>query len=70
LYGKLIGTGTDHFALFVGYIIGAAVMILGGVVAAFLGVPAERRSLEDIASPLSLVRKVPGAAPIAAQTSR
>jgi len=33
--------------------IGAAVMCLGGVVAAFLAVPAERRSLESIAAPLT-----------------
>jgi MFS family permease len=33
--------------------IGAGLMCLAGVVAAFLAVPAERRSLEDIATPLS-----------------
>jgi len=33
--------------------IGATLMCLAGVVAAFLAVPAERRSLEDIARPLS-----------------
>jgi hypothetical protein len=32
-------------------------MLLGGLVAAFLAVPAERRSLEDIAAPLSMVRR-------------
>ena len=53
LYGMLIGTGQDHFKLFIGYLIGAAVMIVGGVVEIFLGVAAEGRSLEDIASPLS-----------------
>jgi MFS family permease len=55
LYGLLIGTGSDHFRLFIGYLIGSAVMVLGGVVEIFLGVAAERRSLEDIASPLSAV---------------
>jgi hypothetical protein len=29
-------------------------MAVGGIVAAFLGVDAERRSLEDIATPLSV----------------
>jgi MFS family permease len=53
LYGELIGNGQDHFRLFVGYLIGAGVMVLGGVVAVFLGVDAEQRSLEDIAEPLS-----------------
>lgn len=33
--------------------VGAALMCIAGVVAAFLAVPAERRSLEDIATPLS-----------------
>jgi hypothetical protein len=32
-------------------------MILGGIVEIFLGVAAERKSLEDVASPLSLVRR-------------
>jgi len=36
--------------------IGAGVMIIGGVVAAVLGVAAEGRSLEDIASPLSALK--------------
>jgi MFS family permease len=57
LYGKLIGTGQDHFSMFIGYIIGAGVMILGGLIAAFLGVAAEGRSLEDLAKPLSSVKK-------------
>jgi MFS family permease len=55
LYGMLIGTGHDHFKLFIGYLIGAGVMVAGGVVEIFLGVAAEGRSLEDIASPLSSV---------------
>jgi hypothetical protein len=57
LYGHLIGTGKDPDKLFVGYLIGAGAMILGGVVAAILGVAAEGKSLEDIAAPLSSVRK-------------
>jgi MFS family permease len=57
LYGKLIGNGANHFPLFVAYLIGASVMMLGGVIAAFLGVAAEGRSLEDLAKPLSAVRK-------------
>jgi MFS family permease len=53
LYGQLIGTGQDHFRLFIGYLIGAAVMIVGGVVEMIIGVAAEGKSLEDVASPLS-----------------
>ena len=56
LYGNLIGDGTDHSKLFYGYMIGAGAMALGGIVAAFLGVDAERQSLEDIATPLSVQR--------------
>ena len=44
-----------------GYLIGAGVMIIGGVVAAFLGVAAEGKSLEDIATPLSVIAKPPEA---------
>jgi MFS family permease len=57
LFGSLIGKGQDPNKLFVGYLIGAGAMILGGVVAAILAVDAEGRSLEDIAAPLSMVRK-------------
>jgi MFS family permease len=53
LYGMLIGNGQDHFKLFLAYLIGAAVMIIGGVVEVFLGIAAEGQSLESIASPLS-----------------
>jgi MFS family permease len=54
LYGKLIGNGTNHTALFAGYLIGAGVMILGAIVEMILGINAEGRSLEDIAQPLGL----------------
>ena len=59
IYGRLIGDGKDHFRLFVGYLIGAGVMIVGGIVELFLGVSAERQSLEDVATPLSAVRRIP-----------
>ena len=55
----LIGNGQDHFKLFVGYLIGAGVMIVGGLVEIFLGVAAESKSLEDIAQPLSATRPSP-----------
>jgi MFS family permease len=56
-YGRLIGDGSNHGALTLGYLIGAGVMGLGGLVEIFLGVAAERRSLEDVATPLSAVRR-------------
>jgi hypothetical protein len=59
LYGMLIGNGHDPFRLFVGYLIGAFVMIGGGVVEIFLGLAAGGRSLEDVARPLSAVSRRP-----------
>jgi MFS family permease len=59
LYGLLIGNGQDHFKLFIGYLIGALVMIIGGVVEVFLGVAAEGKSLEDVATPLSAEHSSP-----------
>jgi hypothetical protein len=58
-YGHLIGNGTDRNSLFVGYIVGAAAMILGGVIAIFCAVDAEGKSLEDVATPLSVIAKPP-----------
>ena len=43
--------------LYWGYLLGAGAMILGGVVAAFLAVNAEGKSLEDVATPLSVIAK-------------
>ena len=57
LYGHLIGDGKDPNSLYWGYLLGAGAMILGGVVAAFLAVDAEGKSLEDIATPLSRHRQ-------------
>jgi hypothetical protein len=39
--------------VFYGYLIGAGFMLVGAIVELFLGVNAERRSLEHIATPLS-----------------
>jgi MFS family permease len=57
LYGHLIGTGNDPNKLYIGYLIGAGAMILGGLAAVFFGVDAEGKSLEDVAKPLSVVAK-------------
>ena len=56
VYGALIGTGDNPFQLFIGYLIGAAVMIVGGLVTIAFGVAAEGKSLEDIAAPLAARR--------------
>jgi len=41
----------------VGYLIGAGLMIAGGVVEALLGVRAEKQTLENIAKPLTAESK-------------
>ena len=55
IYGALIGDAKDRTPLFWGYVIGAVIMIFGGLVAWFFGVDAEGQGLEDIADPLSRV---------------
>jgi MFS family permease len=55
VFGTLIGTG-DRGALFVGYLVGAALMVAAAVTQVLFGVEAARRSLEDVARPLSAVR--------------
>jgi len=52
LFGWIIGTGSST-ALFIGYLVAAALMMFGAFVEAWIGVPAERRSLEHVAAPLS-----------------
>ena len=52
LYGYIVGTGSRTL-LFWGYVLGAVVMVVGGLFEVWLGVNAERKSLEDIARPLA-----------------
>ena len=52
LFSSLVSTGKVADTV-VAFSIGAALMILAGIVEIFLGVKAERRSLEDIAQPLT-----------------
>ena len=58
LFGALIGTG-DPAAIAWGYAAGAALMLVAAGVELWLGVAAERRSLEEIARPLSCVDEEP-----------
>ena len=56
LFGRLIDNASeskDITGLAVGYFLGAALMVAGGVIEAFLGVKAEGQSLESIAQPLT-----------------
>jgi MFS family permease len=67
VYQVLIGSteSPNPGGLFFGYLLGAVIMIIGGVVAWFLGVDAEGKSLEDVVSPLAARRtgaaRAPGA---------
>lgn len=58
MFGRLIDNATegkDITQIAVGYFIGAALMVGGGIVAIFLGVKAEGETLENIARPLTAV---------------
>jgi MFS family permease len=52
LFGALIQSGKPS-QIFIGYVVGAVVMIVGGLVQALMGVESAQRDLEDIAPPLS-----------------
>lgn len=52
LFGWIIGTGSST-ALFIGYLVAAALMIFAAMMEAWIGVAAEQRPLEHIAAPLS-----------------
>jgi MFS family permease len=54
-YGALIGNGSSRTGLFVGYLVGAAIMLAGGLVEVFLGVNAAGKSLEQITKPITSV---------------
>src|SRR5213075_916232 len=52
LFGRIIGTGSKT-ALLPGYLVGATLMIIGAITEALIGVDAERKPLEHVATPLS-----------------
>ncbi|MGI5341709.1 MFS transporter [Streptomyces sp. CA-181903] len=60
LFAKLTGSGVVGDTV-LAFQIGAALMTVAGVVAGFLALPAERRSLEDIATPLTAATPDTGA---------
>ncbi|MBV9595009.1 MAG: MFS transporter [Actinobacteria bacterium] len=64
LFGHLIGGANNTHVhtgpLSIGYLIGASIMLIGAFVALFFGVDAEQQSLEDIANPLSAVKRPDG----------
>ncbi len=60
VFGALIGDQRhpDPARLFYGYLFAAAMMVAAGIITIFLGVRAERTSLEDLTPPLSAVKTV------------
>ena len=48
----------------IAYLVGAGVMVIGGIVEAFLGIDAEGKSLENITNPLTAATTTP--TPVAA----
>ena len=52
LFGWIIQTGSST-ALVGGYLAAALLMIFGAMIELWIGVPAERQPLEDVAAPLS-----------------
>ena len=44
-YGALIGDGSDRTGLFIGYLVGAGIMVIGGVV----GMPHRHRRRRQVA---------------------
>jgi MFS family permease len=52
VFGLLIQTNSAR-NVFLGYVLGAFLMVLGGVTEMFFGVDSERRSLEEVAAPLT-----------------
>ncbi len=61
IFGQLIGTG-DRGSLLIGYLVAAGLMVAAALVELILGVKAERRSLENIAAPLTAIRQETGTA--------
>ncbi|PMS34747.1 putative MFS family arabinose efflux permease [Trinickia symbiotica] len=55
LFGSLIDTH-ERSAVFEGYLVGSALMLLAALIAAIWGVDAERKPLEHVALPLSALR--------------
>lgn len=58
IFGALVDTGS-RTSLFWGYVAGAVLMVAAGLVQWIWGVASERRSLEDIAPPLSAAPPAP-----------
>jgi MFS family permease len=54
LFGSLVGTG-DRGQVFLGYLLGAGLMVGAALVELAIGINAERQPLESVARPISVV---------------
>jgi MFS family permease len=57
LFGALVDTGS-RASVFIGYLFGAALMLVAAAIGWRFGVAAERRSLESVAQPLASVESI------------
>ena len=57
IYGVMIGDGSDRGPITIGYFLGAGIMLVGGIVTFILGVDAERKQLEAVTDPLTIVHR-------------
>ncbi|HEV8462575.1 MAG TPA: MFS transporter [Gaiellaceae bacterium] len=60
-YGWLIGDGASTTGLFIGYLVGAGIMMIGGIVEILFGIDAEGKSLEEVTKPLTSTEQAPEA---------
>jgi MFS family permease len=58
VFGRLIEHGTRS-AILAGYVLGGVLMLAGAAVELMFGIKAERRALEDVAAPLSILESRP-----------
>jgi MFS family permease len=68
LFSRLVSTGNVADTA-IAFVIGASLMMAAGLVEIFLGVRAERQSLEDIAQPLTAQEQAPGDRSAAARSA-
>jgi MFS family permease len=67
LFGNIIGTG-NAASLFVAYLVGAGFMVFAAIIEVILGVRAEGRSLENVATPLTAIEEATGKSPASSIT--
>ena len=50
----------DRLQMYIAYVVGGAIMIVGGIVELAIGIKAEGKSLEDITTPITSTSADPG----------